>query len=137
MMRYRTLMLGVIALFLTGCAGYDYYDDGRTYGQPGYGTVHSAPYATGYTVQRYEVYSTPRYYRAPSPRYYAPPPPPRYYAPQHHRRPPIQQGWHQPPHGFYPGPGRGPERHHSRGRDDRRGDDHRDRGRDERRHRNR
>lgn len=128
MMRYKTLLLGLAGLFLAGCAGYDYDDNyNRGYGR-GYGNVYSAPvYHGGYRVQPYRVYSAPRYYSAPpvyraAPRYYVPAPPPRHYSAPH--RPPMQHGWNQP--------GRGPERHHSRGRDDRRGDHHRG---DDRQHR--
>jgi hypothetical protein len=113
MMRYRTLLLGLIGLFLAGCAGYDYDDNyDRSY-RGGYGNVYSAPvYGSGYSVQQYRVYSAPRYY-APPPVYR---PAPRYYVPAPHRAP-MQQGWNQP--------GRGPDRHHARGRDDHRRDDHR------------
>ncbi|PTQ66876.1 hypothetical protein [Pseudomonas sp. GV071] len=143
MMRYRTLLLGLIGLFLAGCAGYDYDDNyDRSYGRGGYGNVYSAPvYGGGYSVQQYRVYSAPRYYSPPpvyrpAPRYYVPAPQPRYYSTPH--RAPMQQGWNQPPRGYYPAPGRGQDRHHSRGRDDHRGNDHRgdDRGRgDGRQHR--
>lgn len=148
---YRTLLLGVLSLFLAGCVGYDFDDDyGRSrggyaapYGSTYSGATYGYPstyggYNNGYSVQRYEVYSTPRYYRTPAPRYYAPPPPPRYYAPKPHRRPPVQQGWNQTPRGFYPAPGH--DRHHSRDRDDHRGNDHRRddrRGHDDWRQRNR
>lgn len=143
---YRTLLLGFISLFLAGCVGYDFDDNyDRSYSRGGYGVpAYGSPYGNGYSVQRYEVYSAPRYY-APAPRYYAPPPPPRYYAPQPHRRPPIYQGWNQPPRGFYLAPGRGHDRHQRHDRDDRRGNEHRnnDRGHDgrgdhgDRRHRSR
>ncbi|MEN0106351.1 MAG: hypothetical protein AAGC84_07980 [Pseudomonas sp.] len=141
MLRYRTLLVALLGLFLAGCVGYDYDDNyDRGYGR-GYGNVYSAPvYSSGYSVQRYPVYSAPRYYsappvyRAPAPRYYVPAPAPRYYGTPH--RAPVYQGWNQPPRGYYQqGPGRGPDRHHSRGRDDHRRDDHR--GHDDRRQRNR
>jgi len=123
MMRYRTLLLGLLGLSLVGCAGYDYDDNyDRSYGRSGsYTTVYGAPY-----VQRYEVYSAPRYYRAPAPRYYVPAPAPRYYSAP--RRGPVYNGWNQPPRGYYPAPHRyngDRDRHHARDRDGHRGDGHR------------
>ncbi len=123
MMRYRTLLLGLIGLFLAGCAGYDYDDNYDRGYRGGYGNVYSAPvYGSGYSVQQYRVYSAPRYYSPPpvyrpAPRYYVPAPQPRYYSAP--RRAPMQQGWNQP--------GRGPDRYPSRDhrREEHRGDEHR------------
>ena len=90
-MPYKTMLLALLLMSLSGCA---VYGGGSGYGDHRYDRVHSSTY---YQVQRYPVYAVPQPHRYKAyrhdgrryddhrqpPRYYAPAPQPRDY--QAHR----------------------------------------------------